>query len=41
MIIHFKGAGVNVFSNNIDEAYKNKVIDKGWGEYIDEKGYLN
>ena len=23
------------------EAYKNKVIDKGWGEYIDEKGYLN
>lgn len=40
-IIHFKGAGVNVFSNNIDEAYQNKVIDKGWHEYINKKGYLN
>ena len=39
-IIHFKGGGAHTFSNNIDEAYYGKVVDKGWGDYVDEKGYL-
>ena len=40
-IIHFKGAGANGFKNTIEEAYDGKVIKKGWGGYIEEKGYLN
>ena len=31
----------NGFKNTIEEAYDGKVIKKGWGGYIEEKGYLD
>jgi len=39
-IIHFKGAGGGSLSNNLNEAYYRKVEAKGWGSYINERGYL-
>ena len=40
-IIHFKGAGAYGFAKTIEDAYEGKVVQKGWGDYVKDKGYLD